>query len=241
MIGRGRNFISCSSDGTARLWDSGKGELSTIVSHHEEINNCLIMEQESQTSTAQLALFCCEDGYLLGHDLRQKQQALQMKMKTAVNCCLDIESTIVVTGLHNGQLCVSDLRNTSSPLASYSKTDAPILDLYLHPNVEHKNRNSIPLWVANGEGDCSLFEIYTNEVEKDSSQPKVLYELSGVDTEYVTAVTGSNRSLFTASRDGIRSYNMSLISVDSTLENESNNISSTCSVDDEEEETSPSK
>lgn len=236
MIGRGRNFISCSGDGTARLWDCGKGALSTFATHHEAINYCHIIQDENDTSSEQIVLLCCEDGYLLNYDLRQKEHVSKIKMGSAVNCCLNTESGIIITGLHNGQICLTDPRNTMGPLVSYSKNDAPILDLHLNPTSICRN-SSIPLWVANAEGDCSLFEIPTDALEPTcGSQSRVSYELSGVDTEHVTAVTGSNRSLFTASRDGIRAYDLNLISSESRLQKKSNQESPNYSGDGKEEE-----
>jgi len=235
MIGRGRNFISCSHDGTSRLWDAGKGAVSTFVTHDDAINDCHIVQGENLTSDGQLVLLSCEDGYLLGYDLRQKQQAFKIDMGNAVNCCSDFGPNTVATGLHNGQICVADLRHTTGLLGSYSKSDAPIFDIHLHPTQNHQTNTPISLWVANGEGDCSLFKIPIHSAE-ETSQSQISCELSGVNSEHVTAVTGSKSSLFTASRDGICAYDRALVSIDSVLQNEFDSKSSTSFEDGKEEE-----
>jgi len=209
MIGNGRNFVSCSSDGTARLWDAGKGAVSTLVTLDDPINNCHIIQSENQSSDEQLILLCCEDGRLLGYDVRQKQQALSIQMGHAVNCCQTLGSSIAIVGLHNGKICVADLRNTTYPLEAYFKNNAPIFDLHLHPISGQQTNPPISFWIANGEGDCSLFSIPRSTSEKGSSQTRVTHELSGVDAEIITVVTASKDSLFTTSRDGIRAYDLS--------------------------------
>jgi len=207
MVERGRNIVSVSRDGTARLWDCGTqkclGIWEDVESGH--LNACSVgkpadsvelglytaqpVEHESGTE-GKLLLMACERNTFKGCSLRSREQVFSVMTDSPANCCCFVSENIVVTGTDSGTLYGVDLRNTSAPLAEVKECRGAVLSLCPHKQG---------FWASTADGSC----FYIDE------QLQTGVELVGPDCDPVYSLAATARFIFTACRDGtIRKYQM---------------------------------
>ncbi|KAF8778642.1 Proteasomal ATPase-associated factor 1 like protein [Argiope bruennichi] len=124
VVDRGKNIVSVSKDGSARLWDCGSGSCLHVLSKENgNINCCAISPvdidvgvpenppNEKEVGTeGKLLLLGSESGFLKGVGLQSHQQIFKHQCESAVNCCCFISSTSVAFGTQDGKVWLFDLR-----------------------------------------------------------------------------------------------------------------------------------
>ncbi|XP_078485958.1 proteasomal ATPase-associated factor 1-like isoform X2 [Ciona intestinalis] len=224
-VGRGRNIVSASRDGSLKLWEcssascvanllEGKSEinfccvteisddLETLLLQGEEINNAMPGNLEFDTEH-KVATACCENGDIIGVSILKRSILFELKLQSAVNCCCYLDDSVLVVGSHDGTIVVFDIKDTSHPLAKKQICGSPVLSL------SNSNQDS-SFWASFGDGRCSLLKMTSSlpqgGANGDNNRPniKIVYELTGPDCDpvYKVSVTKTNW-VFTASRDGV--------------------------------------
>ncbi|KAJ7418528.1 hypothetical protein WISP_58477 [Willisornis vidua] len=145
IVDRGRNVLSCSRDGTARLWDCGKSAcLGVIADCGCPINGIAVgtandslnlgspetppSEREVGTE-GKILLLAREDGKLQGVGLQSRQPLFLFVGSDAFNCCTFLSSTSVLAGTQDGNIYQLDVRNTNTPIQVIHRSGAPVLSL----------------------------------------------------------------------------------------------------------------
>lgn len=138
LVGRGRNFLSASLDGSVDLWECGSG---SVVSTFRRIDNlsdpatCLAVatsEQAAGQASANPLLFDCDNAVLfVGYELGTIQQysvaghhqtPVRYKLAAAVTS-LAVAGDIVVAGHANGEIIVYDKNQRSLQLDAEHSVD----------------------------------------------------------------------------------------------------------------------
>ncbi|KAK7497180.1 hypothetical protein BaRGS_00011474 [Batillaria attramentaria] len=206
VVERGRNIVSCSRDGTARLWDVGQQVcLHTWADVGGELNCCALAATDNSVqlgtpdaapsdreilTEGKMMLLGSELGSLFGFGLHSRDKIFEMNCKSAVNCCTFLSDVQVACGTQNGEIIITDLRNTSSPLCHWKESRSAVLSL-----LPYKQG----LFVSTGDG--SLF--YINE------EYKTMVELTGSDCDPVYKIACDQTHIYGSCRDGaIRKYNL---------------------------------
>ncbi|KFM72641.1 Proteasomal ATPase-associated factor 1, partial [Stegodyphus mimosarum] len=205
IVDRGRNIVSVSKDGTARLWDCGKSAcLDVLTKENGNINCCAIAavdidvgrpeappnEREIATE-GKLLLLGCESGVLKGIGLQSRKQIFEYKCDSAINCCCFTSSTAVAFGTQDGKITLFDLR-ARLPVTVWEESASPVLCL-----ISVKNG----LFCGRGDGSC-IFTAFNQDQ---------CIQLTGPGFDPVYCIASNGTSIFTGSRDGIvRKYDVQL-------------------------------
>nr|CAB3264620.1 proteasomal ATPase-associated factor 1-like [Phallusia mammillata] len=223
IVDKGRNIISCSADGTVRLWDCGSAsEIACLVKDREEINCCSITtitkdlpkeflcEIEDTDSRSELEvgtenkllIIGCENGNIEGYHVGCRKQLFSLQLQNPVNCCCFVNDRLVAAGCQNGTIHIIDLHETSAPILTDSSTESHVLSM--HPSNICKDQPSF--WVGFANGRCALMKVVASD--KRSQSLKIVHELTGPDCDAVYEVTEANDGfVYTACRDGsVRKY-----------------------------------
>ncbi len=141
FVGRGRNIISSSEDGTAKLWDVSRQQALTTYPSHKEIsppqlNDCLLLDPTSHPlafnkSTpmnnvseleGNLLLTAGEDGIIRGFDLRSSGQVFMLpvggggRVGGVEKLMQGMKPHSFMMGTGQGIISMVDLRNKQSVL-----------------------------------------------------------------------------------------------------------------------------
>ncbi|MGH0173620.1 UNVERIFIED_CONTAM: hypothetical protein FKN15_065997, partial [Acipenser sinensis] len=127
VVERGRNVLSCSRDGTARLWDCGKSVcLAVVADCGAPINGCSVgvadntINQGSPEEPSsdrevgtedKLLLLAREDKKLQAVGLQSRQPIFLFEGSDAFNCCTFLSSIYVLAGTQDGNIYKLDTRN----------------------------------------------------------------------------------------------------------------------------------
>nr|XP_026690627.1 proteasomal ATPase-associated factor 1-like isoform X2 [Ciona intestinalis] len=224
-VGRGRNIVSASRDGSLKLWECSSAScVANLLEGKSEINFCCVTEMSDELETQlvqgeeisdampgnlefdtehKVATACCENGEVIGVAVLKRSILFEMKLPSAVNCCCYLDETILVVGLHDGSIVVLDIKNTRHPLAKKQICGSPVLSL------SNSNQDS-SFWASFGDGRCSLLKMTSSlpqgGANGDNNQPniEIVYELTGPDCDPVYKVNATKSNwVFTASRDGV--------------------------------------
>ncbi|NWW30920.1 PAAF1 factor, partial [Panurus biarmicus] len=145
IVDRGRNVLSCSRDGTARLWDCGKSAcLGIIADCGSPVNGIAVgtadsslnlgtpekppSEREVRTE-GKILLLAREDKKLQGVGLQSRQPVFLFVGSDAFNCCTFLSSTYILAGTQDGNIYQLDVRNTNAPIQVIHRSGAPVLSL----------------------------------------------------------------------------------------------------------------
>nr|XP_013798799.1 PREDICTED: proteasomal ATPase-associated factor 1 [Apteryx mantelli mantelli] len=207
IVDRGRNILSCSRDGTARLWDCGKSAcLGVVADCGSPINgiaagtadNSLNLgapekapsEREIGTE-GKILLLAREDKKLQGVGLQSRQPVFLFVGSDAFNCCTFLSSTYFLAGTQDGNIYQLDMRNTNAPIQVIHRSGAPVLSLLPYQDG---------FIASQGDGTCFV-------VQQDLDY---VIDLTEADCDPVYKVASWEKQIYTCCRDGmVRRYQLS--------------------------------
>ncbi|XP_077488277.1 proteasomal ATPase-associated factor 1-like [Amblyomma americanum] len=203
IVEKGRNVISVSKDGTARLWDCGQSaSLGTVTEIKADCINCCALgptsiglgnreepanEREVATE-GKLLVVGTEAGILQGVAVHARKKVFELKHPSAINCCCFLGQNRFLFGTQDGNVSLIDVRQTREPSVSWTNSSSPVLCMlpYKHGYM-----------VGRADGSCSF----------EALEGAESFCLTGPDCEPVYRVAFDGDSFFTACRDGqIRKY-----------------------------------
>ncbi|XP_068122724.1 proteasomal ATPase-associated factor 1 isoform X2 [Hyperolius riggenbachi] len=206
IVDRGRNVVSCSRDGTARLWDCGKGAcLAVVADCGVPINGISIGLADNAVNLGtpenppsdreigtegKLLLLAREDKVLEGVSLHSRQSIFTFDGSDAFNCCTFLSSVLLLAGSQDGNIYQLDVRSTKVPIQTICKSGAPVLSLT--PFREG-------FAASQGDGTCFI-------LQQDSDH---ILELTEPDCDPVYKVVLYEDLAYTCCRDGlVRKYQL---------------------------------
>ncbi|KAM6292696.1 proteasomal ATPase-associated factor 1-like [Porphyrio hochstetteri] len=164
IVDRGRNVLSCSRDGTARLWDCGSSScLGVIADCGSPVNGIAVGAADSSLNLGssekapserevgtegKILLLAREDKKLQGVGLQSRQLVFLFIGSDAFNCCTLLSSTYILAGTQDGNIYQLDVRNTNAPIQVIRRSGAPVLSLlpYRDGFVASQVTSSVPLF-----------------------------------------------------------------------------------------------
>ncbi|NWV30154.1 PAAF1 factor, partial [Origma solitaria] len=207
IVDRGRNVLSCSRDGSARLWDCGKSAcLGVIADCGSPVNGIAVgtadnslnlgtpenppSEREVGTE-GKILLLAREDKKLQGVGLQSRQPVFLFIGSDAFNCCTFLSSTYILAGTQDGNIYQLDVRNTNAPIQVIHRSGAPVLSLLPYRDG---------FIASQGDGTCFI-------VQQDLDY---VLDLTEADCDPVYKVASWEKEIYTCCRDGIvRRYQLS--------------------------------
>jgi proteasomal ATPase-associated factor 1 len=211
IVDKGRNVVSVSKDGTARLWDCGQSQCITELANVGTgvyINCCAIrsieegldlgisksMSEREVGTEGKLLIMGCENKRLIGVSLQSKEKILDFETTAPINCCSFITQDVAVIGSQDGVIQLLDLRSPMRPLVVWEESASPVLSL-----LPFEVNGEQGFFVGRNDGTC-LFHSFN---DNNSVQ------LTGSDCDPVYSMATNGQSIFTACRDSnIRKYNI---------------------------------
>ncbi|XP_065601820.1 dnaJ homolog subfamily B member 13 isoform X4 [Cyrtonyx montezumae] len=200
IVERGRNVLSCSRDGTARLWDCGKSAcLGVIADCGSPINGIAVgtaddsvnlgtpenppSEREIGTE-GKILLLAREDKKLQGVGLQSRQPVFLFDGSDAFNCCTFLSSTYFLAGTQDGNIYQLDVRNTNAPIQVIHRSGAPVLSLLPYRDG---------FIASQGDGTCFI-------IQQDLDY---VIDLTEADCDPVYKVAPWEKQMYTCCRDGV--------------------------------------
>ncbi|NXH47683.1 PAAF1 factor, partial [Dicaeum eximium] len=207
IVDRGRNVLSCSRDGTARLWDCGKSAcLGVIADCGSPVNGIAAGAADSSLNLGtpetppserevgtegKILLLAREDKKLQGVGLQSRQPVFLFVGSDAFNCCTFLSSTYILAGTQDGNIYQLDVRNTNAPIQVIHRSGAPVLSLLPYRDG---------FIASQGDGTCFI-------VQQDLDY---VLDLTEADCDPVYKVASWEKEIYTCCRDGIvRRYQLS--------------------------------
>ncbi|KAG3014179.1 hypothetical protein PC128_g5861 [Phytophthora cactorum] len=225
IVGRGRNVLSCGTDGLIQLWNCGTQDvIAKWANDAQSPVHCLsIMDDtaqllaegdyqpntsESEAETDGKVLFAgLDNGETLGVDIRARGAVLNLEgLAGSILSCAATSATaslpMLFTGSEDGLLTVWDLRHTGAPLRALSRSSSPIHSVAVSAPSADNPASTGSVWTAHGDGACSNWSNL-------GGNPHVSTELTGPQYDAVRGVAIGNQTgrVFSACRDGrLRGY-----------------------------------
>lgn len=201
IIDRGRNVLSVSKDGTARLWHCGKALCVAIIFESMFNLNCcdigkisdeVITEVNNELEIGtedKILLIGTEEGQIIGIILATRNIAFTIVTPTAVNAILYCSKTDFVAGGEDGTVLVYSLE-TGSLKKTIHESNSPVRSL------ARLDENGI--LVGRHDGTVTYYDI-------QSERNRV--QLTGPNCDPVYSIAVTSKAVFTGCRDGkIRKY-----------------------------------
>lgn len=197
IIGRGKNILSSSKDGTIRLWEPASGScIRTIADIHNTPVNKLCLATNTLPSTndrdfdsreveteGKLLLAALEDGTCRGYDLTSKSEIFTIRTPSPLTT-LDYNASknLLITGSRNGLINMFDIRNSRTPLISFRRNDSPVL--HTHLMTASTTPGSIDTVIATADGQCYHLSFPSSTSGSDSQS-----DLSTLDASEIHLVS----------------------------------------------------
>ncbi|KAM5223595.1 proteasomal ATPase-associated factor 1 isoform 2-T2 [Hipposideros larvatus] len=206
IVDRGRNVVSGSRDGTARLWDCGRSAcLGVIADCGASINGVAVgaadnsinlgspeqMPSEREVGTeSKMLLLAREDKKLQCLGLQSRQPVFLFIGSEAFNCCTFLSGFLLLAGTQDGNIYQLDVRNPRAPVQVIHRSGAPVLSLLSFRDG---------FIASQGDGSCFI-------VQQDLDY---VIELTGADCDPVYKVATWEKQIYTCCRDGlVRRYQL---------------------------------
>lgn len=226
IVGRGRNVLSCGTDGLIQLWSCGTQDVIAKWANDDQSPvHCLsVMDNtaqllaegdslptrsENEAETDGKVLFAgLDNGETLGVDIRARGAVLNLEglAGSILSCATTANASLpmLFTGSEDGLLTVWDLRHTSTPLHALSRSSSPIHSIAVSAD---SSASTSSVWTAHGDGVCSHWSDL-------GEKPHVSTELTGPQYDAVRGVAVGSQTgrVFSVCRDGrLREYKPHLV------------------------------
>ena len=205
IIGRGRNVMSGSSDGSLAMWECASQSVIRKYSVGAEVNDLQIISGSdcSWTSTnssediassgeheteGKVAVYASGDGTFGAVDIRTAETVFKTTTPaplTKIRC----KDTTLLTGSSDGQVSIFDLRNISAPMFICQRNQAPITTLHCVSDT---------CFIA-GSSDGSMFQY-------DTSNSNSLREYTTDQTSVYSAAVSNDGHIYLGTRQSIYKY-----------------------------------
>ncbi|KAF8512950.1 WD40-repeat-containing domain protein [Hysterangium stoloniferum] len=224
IISKGRNVISCSKDGTIRLWDVASGtqirvfgstnyspvykmslgikdgDMDLVPPDGEILQSPSVPVDGREVETTDKIVFCAlHNGSFEGIDLGTKSAFFRSEPPETLKTPLEsmaLTDHILATGSRAGVVTIYDTRQLSDPLFSFQRNGASVEEMAFVPTTDAEVR----LAIASADGLPYVASIIPEG-------PEVVEELVGYNYDAVRCVKVTNGSIWTTGDDGlIRRY-----------------------------------
>lgn len=207
IVDKGRNIISVSKDGLAKLWDVGESKcLGDVLQAQGPINCCALaetsdeitVEHEREVATGnKLLVVGCENGLVICAHVAKREEVFRKQLSSACNACVIIDQTIIV-GDSDGKITLLNLKD-GSVTREIHESESPIFSIAELPNQL--------FIVGRQDGNCAVLSLqeawYSTRVQ-----------LTGPDCDGIRDIAFNEKWIFTACRDTyIRKYDFNQINV----------------------------
>jgi proteasomal ATPase-associated factor 1 len=214
FVQRGREIVSASLDGTARLWHIATQQCVLAmgdVDRQRAVNACALAENA--------ALLCAarEDGHVCVYDVRSGQVSASSAASSAANTVVVDSAHTFVIGCQNGAVVRYDRRNMSESthrVVPYG--DVAITRLRLANQGASEGEEGVAasssssssstngIWLSTADGVTSLFNF-----SDDNDQVSIPLSLSGPNLDPINDMDVHGNQIWTVSRDHyIRRYQL---------------------------------
>jgi len=215
FLGSGRNFVTCSSDGTCRLWETSTGEeVDQLVTQGHGSLTCISMiktPHQSSNPDKQLFFTDGDEAVVIGSDtgdlvivkVNSQETLFKKTFDSSVNTvhCVD---KLVLAGTNDGTLFWLKIdtiqhEKCETLFGSFKLAQRSIRSLSSYSADE--------LYVGWSDGTISKFRFKSTPDSMDITYDNV--ELSGADCEPILTTWSRSNVLWSSSRDGVlREYSL---------------------------------
>ncbi|CAH2050692.1 unnamed protein product, partial [Iphiclides podalirius] len=207
IIEKGRNVITVSKDGSAKLWDVGESRcIANVIEGHGIINCCTIATTIEEVSVSdnreigtgnKLLIVGCESGLIVCAHIAKRNERYQKALDSAVNVCIIIDS-IIVAGCSNGKIFFMKLQDGSIVKELYESA-SPVLSLATLTNQMFV--------VGRQDGTCTVLSL-------QETHTAIRVQLTGSDCDGIRDIAFNGKWILTACRDrNIRKYDYNQVTV----------------------------
>ncbi|CAK1602268.1 unnamed protein product [Parnassius mnemosyne] len=207
IIDRGRNVITVSKDGSAKLWDVGESRnIANILEGHGPINCCTITSTSDTVMVAddreigtgnKLLVVGCESGLIICAHVAKREIIYQKQLDSAINACLVIDQTIIA-GCSDGKIVYLNVQD-GSIVKELHESANPIMSMATLANQMFV--------VGRQDGTCTVYSM-------QEAHNAVRVQLTGSDCDGIRDIAFNGKWILTACRDrNIRKYDYNQISV----------------------------
>ena len=191
IISRGRNVVSCSRDGSLKLWEVSSGQVIHSFQPHLgplyslSLNSypCLSDKNQMSTDSSHLQdarevdtgdkrVFVGGHNGLYGLDLGSKQSIYSLSSESPI-CSVDFDGKYIVYGNVNGIVTILDASHMASPLYEFQRSNASIENVKL---CRLKDMDCV--LVTSSDGSCALIDFIHSHI---------VFELTGSDRDNLKA------------------------------------------------------
>ncbi|XP_041975242.1 proteasomal ATPase-associated factor 1-like [Aricia agestis] len=207
MIGRGRNVITVSKDGTAKLWDVGQALcIADVIDGQGAINCCTItttteevlVENPREFNTGnKLLVIGCENGCVVGAHVGKRQELFRRQLEAACNASI-VMGDVIIVGCSDGKIVYLSPEDGSVVMEIHESMN-PVLSMA----VLSKDLYAV------GRQDGNVVII---SMQKAHSHVRV--QLTGSDCDGIRDIAFNGKWVLTGSRDSyVRKYDFNQICV----------------------------
>ncbi|XP_013197205.1 proteasomal ATPase-associated factor 1 isoform X2 [Amyelois transitella] len=200
IIAKGRNAITVSKDGTAKLWDvSLKNCLGNIIEPYGPINCCAIgisnkeipVKNEREIATGnKLLVIGCENGAIKCAHVAKREELYVKQLQEPCNACIVIENSIIA-GCSNGKVVQLNLQD-GALIKEWHESASPVLCL-----ASLTNHLFV---VGRQDGTCTVLSL------NDAHNTLRVY-LTGSDCDGIRDISFNGKWIFAGCRDSyVRKY-----------------------------------
>lgn len=215
FLGSGRNFVTCSSDGTCRLWETSTGEeVDQLVTQGHGSLTCISlikMAEQSSNPDKQLYFTDGDEAVVIGSDtgdllilnVNSQETLFRTSFGTSVNA-VHCVNKLLLAGTNDGTLFwlkIDTIQHEKfgTLFGSINLRQRGIRSLSSH--------SADVLYIGWSDGTISKFRLKSTADSVDITYDNV--ELSGADCEPILTTQCRSSVLWSSSRDGVmRKYSL---------------------------------
>jgi len=206
IIDRGRNIISVSKDGTARLWNCGdKSCLDIVLNAKSPLNTSAIVpipdsmdisnpvDSREIGTQDKILLVGSEEGIIYSIILVNRKLLYTVNVGSAVNAILHFSKNVFVSATEEGSILVHNVRD-GAVVKTIHESNSPVRSL---ARFQEKG-----VLVGRQDGTVTYISLQSQTLDR--------IQLTGPNCDPVYCIVSTADAIFTGCRDGkIRKYKVS--------------------------------